>query len=503
MPNDAPDRRMRHFKNSIYGLLSWLFPIIPSIVVTPILVKSLGNEIYGLYIVVLGFISYFFTAGIGKAAAKYIAEYRSSGETEKISDVVSSTLMLSISLGLLGTGLTVLFARVIVADILLISPELQAEAILAVYLACATILVSTTSQIFQLILQGLQRFDKFLLLTNLSSFLLSLGSIALVLAGYSILALLIWTLIVAFIIGFISITQATRLLPEFRFSFRVRSDAWRSVWRYAASIIAYQICGNLLLLFERGWIVRKFGAEALTFYAVPMMLAMYIHLFTSSLILALFPAVNELLLERDKLIILYQKTSKFILMLIVFAVLSALIGGRLFLGLWISEEFANISYSLLVIHVLTFAVVAMNTIVWQIAESFKFAFLNALATLAWMALSIPLMVLLSDGYQSRGVALARFAGIIVFIPLIYYVEKRFLGGIFWRFWASISIKILVAAVLAAAAEASIIYGFEKSWLAFLLGTAVGAVVYGLTLITLGLFEADEKQLLRNLFVKFR
>ena len=91
----------------------------------------------------------------------------------------------------------------------------------------------------------------------------------------------------------------------------------------------------------------------------------------------------------------------------------------MFLGLWMNDEFARISYILLVIHVLTFGLLAMNTIVWQVAESFRFAALNAFATLAWMAISIPLMILLSERYESAGVAIARLAGVFVFVPLIF------------------------------------------------------------------------------------
>ncbi|MEO7659339.1 MAG: oligosaccharide flippase family protein, partial [Pyrinomonadaceae bacterium] len=252
MPDEIPSRRHRHAKNSLYGLLSWLFPIFPTFVVTPILITNLGNEMYGLYVVILGFISYFFTGSIGRAAAKYIAEYRASGEIDKISDIVSSTILLTISLSLLATGLVVVFARFIVADIMLISPELQNDAVLALYIAAALILIGTTGQIFQLILQGLQRFDIYLLVTNLTSLLLSIGSIAAVLLGYSVLAILTSTLLVSLVSGIISFKLATRLLPEFTFTFLIQAEAWRSVWRYSASIIAYQLCGSLLLLFERG-----------------------------------------------------------------------------------------------------------------------------------------------------------------------------------------------------------------------------------------------------------
>ena len=501
MPTNTQTRQKRLFKNGAYSLLSWLFPLLPAFVVTPIVVKSLGNEIYGVYAVVLGFISYFFTFGIGKAAAKYIAEYRASGETEKISDIISSTIILSYLLGIIGILAVSLSAKIIVTDVLRISQPLQDTAVTALYLACAHILLLMLMQIFQFVLQGLQRFDRYLMLTNLNSLLLNLGIVLLALNGYGVIALLIWTLIAACFICILSVVVALKLLPEFRFSITVSRGAWQAVWRYALSIIAYQIFGNILLLFERGWIMRKFGAEALTYYAVPMTLGIYIQTFTTSLVFSTFPMVNELLAEKEKLVTLYKKSTKLILMLVVFAVVSVVVEGKLFLGLWMNDEFARMSYLLLVTHVFTFSLLAVFTIAWQVAEGFRYASLNAVATFVWMVISILLMVILADQFESVGVAVARFAGCIVFIPLILYVEKRFLSGIFWKFWGGMAARILLASTFTYMSEWLILSYLPREWPAFLASVFVGLVTYVAVLVICGFFDADDRQIIRNLLVR--
>jgi len=496
-------RRHLLLKNSLYGLFSWLFPIIPTIIATPIIVKGLGTELYGLYVVISGFSSYFFTLGIGKAAAKYVAEYKVSGQTDKISDIVSATVILSLSLGLLGAAAIIILAGLIVTNVLLITPGLQNTAVIALYLASITILVGTLSQIFQSILQGLQRFDRFLLLTNLSSLLFSVGSVIAVIFGYGVLTILLLTLAVAAGVCLSSYLMAKNLLPELRLKLHVSGEAWGLVWRYATSIIVYQLCGSLLLLFERGWIVRKFGPAALTYYVVPMTLAMYIQMFVGSLVLALFPAVNELLDEKEKLVTLYQKSTKLILSLVVFAVISAVVCGRLFLGIWLNQEFADLSYLLLVIHVFTFALVAMNTIAWQVAESFRFAAVNAVATFIWMFVSIPLMVFLSNRWKAEGVAFARLIGVLIFIPLIIYVEREFLDGICWRFWGSIWARIAAAGLFTCLVEWLLVSRLPSGWLAFVTAVFIGLLVYMAGLLFTGLFEADEKLLIRNAILKYK
>ena len=96
MPDDLPNKRERLVKNSLYGLLSWVVPILPTMIATPIVLDRLGAERYGLFVVILGFVSYFFTTAIGKVAAKYVAEYRATGETEKISAIISATILLGL-----------------------------------------------------------------------------------------------------------------------------------------------------------------------------------------------------------------------------------------------------------------------------------------------------------------------------------------------------------------------------------------------------------------------
>lgn len=499
MPSEPQDRRKSLIRNGAFSALSWFLPLLLAFIVTPIVVRGLGDELYGLYAVILGFISYSFTFGIGKTAAKYVAEYRASGEPDKISESVSAALWFSLSIALLGTLVIATTARPIVVDVLNIAPELQGTAVTALYLASITILMTMLSQVFQCILQGVHRFDRYVLLTNVSGFLLNLGTAALVLSGYGIISLVAWNLFVTFAVGLMFYWSARRLLPEFTFRVRIRRDLWSAVLKYGGSIILYQIFGNLILIFERGWIVRKFGAESLTYYVVPMTLGLYLHAFVGSLVLVLFPVVNELLNDREKLVWIYQKSSKLVMALIAFALVSAVAGGQMFLAKWISPEFSERSYRLLVIHMCTFALLAGSTIVWQITESFRAAGLNALMTFLWFAISIPLMITLSETRQTEGVAIARLLGILVCLPMIVYVEKRFLGGIFAKFWLINLFRLALSALAVAAVEWAVFTNLQPSWMTLFLGFMSGAVVFLTALLVTGFVDSEERRGIGTLF----
>src|SRR3954452_12319462 len=95
-------------RNVIYGSLTWLLPVSMSLVATPVLIRSLGNSEYGIYALILGVISYSFTFNFGRAITKFVAEYKASGDADKIRDVVSATVFLNVAVGAIGGTVTCL-----------------------------------------------------------------------------------------------------------------------------------------------------------------------------------------------------------------------------------------------------------------------------------------------------------------------------------------------------------------------------------------------------------
>lgn len=483
--------------NSLFTLFSWLFPLVPLVLITPFIVRSLGTESYGVYVLTLGFVNYFFTGGIGKAAVKYVAEFQAAGRFDKVAEIISATLIASIGLTLAGTVALAIAAPLLVTRLLKIPLDQQADATLALYLACVLILTLTLNQTLSFVLQGIQRFDRYFLLTNLYSGLLNVGIVALLLSGYGMVAILLWTVVSAVVVTALALYWVKRLLPEYEFSFTVSRENRLLVARYALSIIAHQVFGNILLLFERAWIVRQFGPEALTIYVVPMTLAMYIHLFASSLVAGIFPALNELAQDPAKLMDLYRKASKVILALAVFGVVSVAAGRDLFLKLWLGDALAGQMSHLLLIHSITFAVLAVNTTAWLTAETFRRPGINSFGTFLWMLVSLPLMLALSFDYQSTGVAYARLVGVLVFIPIIFYIEKRFLDGINWNFWLRAAGMLSVAGLIAFGTE-SLILSMSGTWLIFMMANAAGLLTFAGALLALGFLEQDEKEFLLGL-----
>lgn len=498
MNSDNPKLRLVY--NGIYGSISWFLPLVLGFFSTPIIVRGLGNENYGIYALIIGFIGYSFNFGIGRAVTKYVAEYRSQNRIEAAGEVLTATYYLSFFLALTANLLIISFAEQITRDILRIDAQRQAIATYALYISGAAVFVLLLSQIYQSLIQAAHRFDRLALIVNINGVFLAAGNIALVLTGFGVISLIWWFLIVTAASGFLYFLSSKKFLPDVKSGFALKKEYINLIGKFGLGIFGYQVFGNIILLFERGWIIRQLGEESLTFYVVPMTLGIYILGFTISLIQVIFPVISEIKEDKQKVARLYQKATKIVFAIVGFAALSLICGGKLLLSLWISPEFAENSYYPLVFHVLTFSTISVFTVSWQISEGYGFPKLNALISAFWLMVTLPLMVYLTEDKEIDGIAFARFFGVFISFPFIFYYEKRFLGKIQTKFWILLISKFAVASALAVFVQSLIYRLINESWLTLILGVGVSALIFGLVLLNLGFVDEEDIGIVKD-FIK--
>ena len=281
-------------RNVVHNFSSFVLPLVLSFIATPFIVKLLGHEDYGIYSLAISFIAYSFNFNVGRAITKYVAEYRVRGESGKISEVIAATLFINLAVGGIGLIAIISLANVLAVYVLKIPAESLDKTVHALYIAALTIFFLMLFQLFTAILQGVHRFDVTAKINNVNNVLLISGNLVLALAGFGLVALLIWNLLVTVYSTAVAAIVSKRLLPEFSMNLKFRREMLVLVFKYSSGVIAYQLLANILLLFERSWITGRLGAESLTYYVVPMMLAVYLHAFFANLMTVIFPLVSEL-----------------------------------------------------------------------------------------------------------------------------------------------------------------------------------------------------------------
>lgn len=489
-------------RNFAFGLTTWILPILVGIIATPIIIRSIGVEHYGIYALVLGFVAYSFSFNIGRALTKYIAEYRLSGEFAKINRLISATLFISVVFGILGIILICGLAHWYVYDISRLAGDSAETAMQAMFIASAIVFFTLISVVYDSILQGLHRYDVYSKLFNLNSIVLAAGNVALVLAGFGVIALLVWNIAVTIATTAMYFFAVRRLLPNFEFAVGFDRNDVRKIVFFSGWLVGYQIFGNFLLLFERAWVTRKFGLDAVSFYVVPMTLGIYVQNLVVSLLLALFPLASELQNDHERLLKLYEKSTKLTCAIVVFAALTLIVESNTLLSLWIDPNFAAQSSRLLVLHTLTFGVLAVGTVSWRMMEGIGRASYNFFVVSAMCVLTLVLFFILTPRFGLEGVGAARTAAFSFTLISILYVEKLVVEKVLLGFWIGLAARLAAAAVIAVAVQMTVGYLFGPTWPGFVLGVGVSAAAYLGTLILVKFADEQDTALIRGLFAKY-
>ncbi|HSI87860.1 MAG TPA: oligosaccharide flippase family protein [Pyrinomonadaceae bacterium] len=501
MSKTAPQTSAGVARNAVYGALTWVLPLLLSLAATPIIVRALGIETYGIYALVLGLVGYSFNFGIGRAATKYIAEYRIDNEFEKINSVVSATLFLSVGFGLAGVILLALLARPLVDDVLLIEAGSREQAVTAIYIASLIVLVTSINQVFGSIIQGLQRFDVYSKLFNANSFALLIGNMVLALMGFGLSGLLTWNLVTLTLSTLAFAILAKRLLPELHIGIAGARVSLRLVSVYSLGIVGYQVLANSLLLFERGWITRVLGSESLTYYAVAMSIGVYIQGFSASLTLLLSPLTSETERNSSRMASIYQRATRLVSVFVLFMSLMVIVGAEQFLTLWLGADFAARAELLLILHTITFAFVSVTGVSWMMREGLGVPSHNFYIFIACFVVAMALMITLVEPYGSTGVAVARLVGFSLMFLSIRFFEAWLFGSMLTDFWLRLLAHLGIAGAAAAVGQWAVLNYLSLSWPVFVLSVAFAGVIYVAMLLALGFLSSDEKLLIRRMVLR--
>jgi O-antigen/teichoic acid export membrane protein len=213
-----PSKRRSRFLGSV--LWSWLGVVVSvfaGILLSPITIRKLGAEGYGVWIIVITLADYLGLMDLGfrSATIKYTAHYRAMGEPGKVNEAINTAALYS-------SGVT---AFTIVGTLLLFRFAARFENISPAYhrrfeiLLIAVGIASGAGAVFYIFessIGAFQRFDITSRISILSTAVRSFGMAAALLAGYGLLgmgAVLMASLALTYSLDYIAIR---RVFPEFR-----------------------------------------------------------------------------------------------------------------------------------------------------------------------------------------------------------------------------------------------------------------------------------------------
>ena len=337
-------------RNTILNVLGYGLPMLVAIFATPLLVKGLGTERFGILTlawVIIGYLS-LFDLGLGRALTKLVAENLGAGETQKIPALIWTSLFVMFFIGILVAFTASWFLPYLIQDLIKIPHFLASETLNAFYLLVFSVPIVIISVGLRGILDAYQRFD----LTNMVRIPLGVYSFT------APLLVLPFTQNLFPVVGVLVVGRLIACMVQLLFCFQIVPSLHRGVvlersiigplFRFGSWMTVSNIVSPLMMYLDRFFIGAVISVSAVAYYATPSEVVTKILLISGALMGVLFPAFStSYVQDRNRTARLFERGVKYVFIAIFPLTLILVTLAHDGLNLWLGKEFARNSTTVL------------------------------------------------------------------------------------------------------------------------------------------------------------
>jgi O-antigen/teichoic acid export membrane protein len=427
---NAPDLTgSRLTKNSIYNLIGQILPMLVAVFTIPLLIKGLGVGRFGILTLAWMIVGYFslFDLGLGRATTKFVSDYLSKGDSQKINQSIWASILLIQGVGAVVTISAILIMPWIVNNVLNISPELRGETLTAFYLLALSIPIVSSIACVRGVLEALQRFDlinyvkvptyiaAFVVPLLVLPFTNSLVPIVLVLIGCRLVGLVFYSIIcVKSLPGLIK-----PQLPDFKLIKRLLGfGGWLTVSNLIWPLMTYMdrfIVGAMLTM------------SAVAYYTTPYELVGKLLIITGSLTGVIFPAFSVYANgKHNQLLELHNKSIKYLLLILVPVVFAIIILAQPFFQIWLGDDFARNSAIVMQILAIAILINSVSQVTSSAIQAMGRPDLSAKLHLIEFPIYLALIWFLISNFGIMGAALAWLCRTVLDSSLYFWLFYKVL-----------------------------------------------------------------------------
>ena len=473
-----------------------------AIATTPYIVRNLGVDSYGLYVivsVVMGYFS-FLDLGLGAALVKYISEYDAAGDARAVERIVRTGSGLFLVVGALGAGIIAVLSSVLVEHVLTLGESEKDVARVAFYLAALGFLVNLPAQTFSVVPSALQRFDVVVVRTIVFGTASIAGTIVVLAFGYGLLAVLVVNLVITILTAVSFYLKSRTLLPGVSFMPRISRPELRLLLGFGGLKAVQRISTRIVFQLDRLVVGAFAPIAAVAYYSVPLALSQRVGGLVGNVGTALFPAASALAGQRDERRVeeLYLRAMKLAALITLPIASMMFFYAHEIMRYWLSPEFEANSSSVLMILAVANLLFAATTVPAVTLDSTGRIRISTQFALAAAATNLVLVFTLVPTIGFQGAAWAVLGNAAIMAPMVlYYVHSRVLeSSLRELFERSLGKPLLAAAVLWPAMIWARQYATNLALVAALCVVTLLAYV-GLTVV-LGAYDARDRSLVRSL-----
>jgi O-antigen/teichoic acid export membrane protein len=465
-----------NLRNAVYNAIGFIFPVLVGLFTTPYIVHKLTPEVYGIYVLaisLMGLLS-FLDLGFGQGIIKFVSHYEAKGDFKRINDIINTSLFINVIMGLLGAVIIFTFSKFLSLYVFKVKSEHLETSILSFQIVSVGFFLNLLSSTFSNIPKALQRYDVAVKIQNFVWFCSIMSSVLLLYLGYGLVEMMTFYVIFQLLGVFLYYYSSKKLLPTLKLSLSFKKDVFKEIFGFSVYTSINAITGNIVFRVDKMIISYFLGTAAVTYYQIPFMIVQMANGFISSVIQFLMPAVSFInsFGDKEKLKELYIKYTKYLFLTSIIIFSGLVLLGKPFLILWIGNNIAEKSYSLLIIIALVFFFVSISNVGYYFYNGIGKSYINMISSFVGSVSYLVAAVLLVPKYSLIGAAVA-FSFILLPYPVyIHYLNK--IVGVEQKFYIDLLLKALVYIIVI------VMIGFN-----FILNIAfINSVIVGLLLFLL-------------------
>jgi O-antigen/teichoic acid export membrane protein len=421
----------RIVKNSFYNIVGQGGQALVLFISTPLLIKGMGGEEFGLWMIFNSLFSFmgFFEMGLGACTIKYIAEYSCNGNEAGVSSVVMGSIGFFFILSMILT-IPLYFLAPYIIHFLKISDKLSLVGVKTARIAILGLLPVLLGTVSTAVPLGLQRFEIANLINWARLSVIQVAAICVVFWGGHIFDVIVAKVLILWAFAIISLIIAIYMLLPYGLKFYFSWDYARKIWSFSSLVTLQNLGSQIFNSVDRLVVGRVLGLEAVTYYSIGTLIATKILQVVGGISQSLLPAASEAHGGRDyrRLLNLLKRGTY------LAALVSGILGGGLiiisepFLKFWLGAEVMVPSLSCFKILILAYTIISVSAPAYYIANGMGSPGICSLGTISGGLLTILLIYILGNLWQLNGAALANFGYVLNFL-ILKYIYTRIRHGL--------------------------------------------------------------------------
>ena len=448
--------RVRHIaRNVLFNWFGTIANMAVGLFLSPFIIHRLGNVAYGVWVLAIGVVAYLglLDLGMQSAVLRFVSKGHTQNDHQGASEAISAALWVRLQISalilVLSAGLAAVFPL-----IFKVPAELAGDARKAILLTGVKMAITMSIGVVAGVLSALNRYDLQNYLSMVQTAVRVIGVVAVLRTGHGIVAIAVCELIAVLIYNALLVWAAHRLYPQLQILLsKPKRETLRRIWTYSS--YAFLTTVAVQLIYQTDYLVvgKYVSVAAVTYYAIGYSLCSYTSQAINSMGATFVPAAStyEAAGDSNSLLMLYKNGTRATLAVSLPILITLMVRGRDFIGLWMGPQYSQRSGTVLIILSTAFLFAFANRTAQAIAFGVEKHKMGAIWAIGEGVVNLTLSIILGRRYGIYGVAIGTmvpslFVNLVLWPGYISKLVGLSYSEVVWKVWTPVYLSSVPFAI---------------------------------------------------------